>query len=80
MALSITAMTRERPAPCNHWRITITFNGTPHTRREVTQAELQTAVREGDLPWWAQCALLWLHGRLTSGFTIAQSTNVEIIG
>lgn len=82
MGLMITAATRSRPAPCDHWTITIvnSTTGTTVTVPELHRSTLQDLERMDEAPWWIVLALLWLRGRLAAGFTLASSVNMEIVG
>jgi hypothetical protein len=81
MALKITNVVRPNPS-CGHVRVTVTLD-TPVERtyvfREVTKDDIDS-IFDRDAPWWAVLGILWLKGRLEAGFTVAQSTNVEIVG
>ena len=80
--LTITAIQRVNPAPCDHWNITIQNDVIPETVvvRGLTMTELRNNERYDDVRWWVLLALLWLRARLAGGFTAAQSLNVEIVG
>lgn len=80
--LTITAITRQRPAPCDHWSVEIVNDVLPQTvtLRGVSRQDLLELLQSREQPWWVLLALLWLRARLAGGFTFAQCLNVEIVG
>jgi hypothetical protein len=82
MALKITAITRSRPSPCDHWDITVSNEvlGTTYQITGVLRADLNSKDFYSEVPWWVGLAILWLRARIVSGFTFASSINLEIIG
>lgn len=78
--LQFTSITRQHPAPCNHWTVTIQNDATAQqiVLGGLTAASLQTD-RYDDRRWWVRVAMLWLKQKLAGGATPAQCVAVEIL-
>jgi hypothetical protein len=77
--LQVTTFSRQHPAPCNHWTITIQNDATTEqvTFTGLTTASLQQ--RFDDQRWWVRLAILWLKQKIAGGSTPAQCVGVEIL-
>jgi hypothetical protein len=80
MALTITALQRRSPAPCQHFVLTIDDDGV--SRAVEITAELIDQVEAGniaDLPFRLVLVLLWMRWKRQHGATIASLVGQTVV-
>lgn len=77
MALTIAAIQRANPAPCDHYRWTLDLDGVSRTF-SVAREDVRDG-RIADLPWQAQLVLLWARYKILGGAALPSLVGQTVV-